>query len=76
MKHEPTPAIHMEKSTLTVWVGPQVGWDRVSGDLQSGENSVNEVDRVSDLNPPAGSVALCGASLEKGQWPLSNFLSV
>ena len=42
MKHEPKPAIHMEK---------QLGWGRISGDLQDGSNSVNQVDGISDMAP-------------------------
>ena len=41
----------MEKSLLTAWVGLEVGWDRVSGDLQDGANSVSQVDGVSDRAP-------------------------
>ena len=49
MKHEPRPAIDMEK---------QLGWGGVSGDLQGGANSVSQFDGVSYMAPAAGSVAL------------------
>ena len=51
MKHDPRLAIHMEMSLLTAWVGPQVGWDRVSGYLKGRENSFSQVDGVSDMAP-------------------------
>ena len=51
MKHEPRPAIDMEK---------QLGWGGVSGDLQGGANSVSQFDGVSYMAPAAGSVALWG----------------
>ena len=47
----PRPAIHLEKSLLIPWVGPLVGWDRISGDLQDGANSISQVDGVSDMVP-------------------------
>ena len=59
MKQEPRPAIHMEKSLLTVWVGPQFAWDRVSGDLHGETNSVNQVDEVSGMAPAC---QLCGSA--------------
>ena len=49
--HEPRPAIHMEKSQLTVWVGLWVVFEEISGDLQGGTNSVRQVDRVSNMAP-------------------------
>ena len=51
MKHEPRQAIYIEKPQLTAWVGWYVGWDRISGDLQGGTNSVSQVDGVSDMAP-------------------------
>ena len=39
--------------------GPK-NWDRVSGDLQGGVNSVSQVDGVSDVAQLAGSAALWG----------------
>ena len=39
-------------------MGLEVGWDVVSGDLQGGANSVNQVDRVSDMAP---SCLFCGS---------------
>ena len=67
MKHEPRPAIHMEK---------QPGWacnlgGTVSGDLQSRANSVSQVVGVSDI-APACSVALWR---EVSEWPVPSFLS-
>ena len=52
MKHEPRPGIHMENPLLTAWVGPKVGWDRASGDLQDRANSVGQDDGVSDMAHP------------------------
>ena len=55
------------------WVGPKVGWGRVSGNLQHRSNSVSQVDRVSDMAPACqltSSMALWGEGLEKGQRPL------
>ena len=53
MKHEPRPAIHREK---------QLGWGRVSGDLQGGSKSVSQIDGVSNM---ASACCLCG-SMEGG----------
>ena len=39
----------MEKPLDTVLVGPKVGWGRASGNHQGGENSVSQVDGVSDM---------------------------
>ena len=33
------------------WVGPYVGWNKVSGDLQGRANSVSQGDGVSDMTP-------------------------
>ena len=33
------------------WVGPFVGWNKVSGDLQGRANSVSQGDGVSDMTP-------------------------
>ena len=73
MKREPIPAVHMEKSLLTAWVGLEVGWDRVSGDLQDGANSVSQVDGISDIAPTCWHCV--GEGSTKGQWPLPAFLS-
>ena len=73
MKHKPRQAIHMEKSQLTNWVGPYVGWHGVSGDLQGRANCVSQVDGVSDVVSPISSVALWGGESEKGKWPLPSF---
>ena len=66
MKHEPRPTIHMEKSLLTVWVGPQFAWDRVSGDLQGETNSVSQVDGVSDRAPTCQICGSVGRGPRKG----------
>ena len=44
-------------------MGPQVGWDGVSGDLQGGANSVSQVDGVSDMAPAC---QFCGGGFRKG----------
>ena len=49
MKHGPRAAIHVEK---------ELGWGRVSGDLQGEAKSVSHVDRVSDMAPACW---LCGS---------------
>ena len=49
MKHEPRPAIHMEKPLLSTWVGMLVGWRGGLGDLQSRANRVSQVDGVSNM---------------------------
>ena len=60
MKHEPRPAIHMEK---------QFGCPRKlesggdSGDLLGRSNSVSQVDGVSDMAPACW---LCGGRFRKG----------
>ena len=64
MKHELHKASHSYGQAA--WVDPQVGWDRVSGDLQGGSNCVSQVDGVSDMAPAC---QLCGAvegGLRKG----------
>ena len=38
-------------------MGPQVGWDGISGNPQGGANSVNQVDGDSDVEPTC---QLCG----------------
>ena len=55
----------MGKSQLTVWVGPCVGWDRVSGDLHGGANSVSQVDGVSNMAPAFQLCATIGGGLRK-----------
>ena len=69
MKHEPRPAIPMEKQ-----LGWAHKWDAaVSGDLQGGSNSVSQVNEVSDMTPACW---LCGSAgqgeekSEKRQWPV------
>ena len=49
MKRESRSVIHMEK---------QLGWERVSGNLQGGAKSVSHVDGVSDMVPACW---LCGS---------------
>ena len=65
MEHKPRPAIHLEKSQLTVPVGLEVGCDRFSVDLQSGANSVSQADGVSDMATPARA-GFAGGRLRKG----------
>ena len=48
MKHEPRPAIHMEKPLVKAWISLKVGWGWASGNHQGGANSVSQVHRVSD----------------------------
>ena len=40
------------KATVSMaWMGWQIGWGEVSGNQQSGENNVSQVDGVSDMAP-------------------------
>ena len=55
----------MEKPLDTVLVGPKVGWGRASGNHQGGENSVSQVDGVSDMAPTCQLWAV-GGVLRKG----------
>ena len=55
----------MGNSQLTLWVGLYVGWDRVSGDLQSRANSVHQVDGVLDMALTCQFVALWGKGSRK-----------
>ena len=48
MKHEPSPAINMEKQF--VWAGKLGGMESLV-DLQGGSNSVSQVGGVSDMAP-------------------------
>lgn len=41
----------MEKAVEEAWVGPQVGWDKISGNHQYGVNCVSQVDENSDMEP-------------------------
>ena len=52
----------MEKSLEIAWVGPQVGWGRVSGNQQSGANSVTQVDGDLDMTPMC---QICGRRAQK-----------
>ena len=67
MKHEPRPAIHMEK---------QLGWAHKSGRAESlGISNVGQIllarSMVSQIwHQPAGSMGLWGKGSEKGQWLL------
>ena len=56
LKYEPRQAIRMEKPLETTWVSPKIGRGRVSGNHQSGANSMRQVDGVSYMALPAGSV--------------------
>ena len=68
MKQEPRPAIHMENFT--------VGWPQTLGGRESqgisweGQTVLSRLMESQICHPPARSVALCGLSSEKGQWPL------
>ena len=44
-------------------MGPKVGWDRVSGDLQGRSNCVSQVNGVSDM---ARACQLCGGEFREG----------
>ena len=67
MKHEPRPAIQMEK---------QLGWAcKLAGMEPLGISKVGQtvLARLMEFqiwHQPAGSMALCGEVSEKGQWPL------
>ena len=67
MKHEPRPAIRMEK---------QLGWACKSGGAESlgiskaGQTLLARLMESQIWHQPVGSVALLGEDLEKGQWPL------
>ena len=61
MKHEPRPAIHMENSLLTAWVGLQVRWDPPGR-----ANHVNQVDGVSNMAPACQLCGSVGRGLRKG----------
>ena len=51
MKLKPRPAIHMEKPLLMAWVGPLVGGDGASGDIQGEVKSISQVNGVSNMAP-------------------------
>ena len=55
----------MEKPLLTAWVGLEVGWGRVSGDLQ-GMAVLASLMESQIWYPPAGSVALLEEGFRKG----------
>ena len=65
MKHEPRPAIHMRSSLggPVSWVGQSVGISKAGQMVLA---------RLMELQVwhQLGSSVLCGAGLEKGQWPL------
>ena len=76
MKQEPRPAIHVQKSLLTAWVAPEVGWDRVSR-LWGRADSVSQVDEFPDMALACqlfSSVALWGRS-QKGTMASAHLLS-
>ena len=56
----------MEKSHLTVWVGPLFGWGGVSRDLQGKVNLINQVDGVSDMAPVWQLCCSVGEGFRKG----------
>ena len=64
----------MEKPLLTALLGPSVGRDGASGDLQSRANSFSQVDGVSDMVPACQLCGFVGKGSEKGRWPLATFL--
>ena len=43
-----------------------MGWDRASGSIQGGVNSVNQVDEVSDMAPACQLCGSVGGGLRKG----------
>ena len=55
----------MEKPLEIDCVVPKVGWDRVSGNHQSGANSVSQVDVVSAMAPACGLCAFVLGGLRK-----------
>ena len=58
--HEPGQAIHVEKPLETSSSGPKIEWSGASGNHQGRENSVSQVDGVSDMVP-----TLCRGELIK-----------
>ena len=70
MNHEPRPAIHMEKSLLTAWVGCKFGGTESQGISKVGKTVSTRLMESQIWHLPAGSVALWGEGSEKGQWPL------
>ena len=75
MKHKLRPAIHMEKSLLTDWVGPKLGGTESQGVSRAGQTVLARLMESQIWHPPASSVTLLGEGSEKGQWPLPAFLS-
>ena len=74
-KFGPRQAIHMENPLETAYVGPKFGWGQVSGNHQSGLNSVSQVDVVSDMVPTCKFCeSVGGEGSEKEQWPLPTLL--
>ena len=51
------------------WVGPYVGWGRVSGDIQ-GRSVLARLMESQIWHQLTSSLVLLGEGLEKGQWPL------
>ena len=66
MKHEPTSATQSGKFTINSFCDSISWWDRVSGDLQGGANSVSQVDGVSDIAPTCQLCGSLGEGSEKG----------
>ena len=75
MKHKLRPAIHMEKSLLTDWVGPKLGGTESQGVSRAGQTVLARLMESQIWHPPASSVTLLEEGSEKGQWPLPAFLS-
>ena len=67
MKHEPRPAIHVEK--LIGWVH-KLGGTESLGISRVGQTVLARLMESQVWHQPAGSVVLWGDSSEKGQWPL------
>ena len=66
----------MEKTLETAWVGPQIGWSRLSGNHQGGADSVSQADGDSDMVPACQfCVCFVRGGLRKEQWPLPALLS-
>ena len=66
MKHEPRPAIHMEKSWLTVWVVCKLGGTESQGDLRAEPTLLARLMESQIWHMPASSMALWGEDSEKG----------
>ena len=56
-------------------MGLKIGWDEVSGYLQSGADNVSQVDGVSDIAPTCLLGVLWREGSEEEQWSLPTVLS-